>query len=128
MNPVLGSCPVCGEEMAVTRLQCRGCGSELSGFFGLERIYQLVPEQRHFLELFIKNRGNVMKVAEELGVSYPTARNRLSDVIAALGYEVSEEPEAVETGMSEEQRRAILEQLATGEITSEEAVTRLRGE
>ena len=64
MNPVLGTCPVCGEEMVVTKLQCRGCGSELSGFFGLERIYQLTAEQREFLELFIKNRGNVMKVGE----------------------------------------------------------------
>ncbi len=126
MNPVLGNCPVCGDEMVVTKLQCRGCGSELSGFFGLERIYQLGPEQRHFLELFIKNRGNVMKVGEELGISYPTARNRLSEVIEALGYEVAEEPEPA--GVSEDQRRAILEQLAQGQISSEEAVARLRGD
>lgn len=125
MNPVLGTCPVCGEEMVVTKLQCRGCGSELSGFFGLERIYQLTAEQRAFLELFIKNRGNVMKVGEEMGISYPTARNRLSEIIAALGYEAVEEPEP---GITEEERRTILADLAQGRITSEDAVARLRGE
>jgi hypothetical protein len=128
MNAVLGTCPVCGDEMVVTRLQCRGCSSELSGFFGLERIYRLGPEQRRFLELFIKNRGNVMKVAEEVGISYPTARNRLSEVISALGYEVVEEPEPDSAAISEEERRAILEQLAQGLISSEEAVNKLRGE
>lgn len=111
--------------MVVTKLQCRGCGSELSGFFGLERIYQLGAEQRAFLELFIKNRGNVMKVGEEMGISYPTARNRLSEIITALGYEAPEEPEP---GISEEERRAILEELAQGRISSEDAVARLRGE
>src|SRR5262245_38543305 len=107
MHQVLGKCPVCGDEMVVTRLQCRGCSSELSGFFGLERIYLLGAEQRAFLELFIKNRGNVMKVGEELGISYPTARNRLSEVISELGYEVEEEPEVAPAppGISEEQRK-----------------------
>ncbi len=112
--------------MVVTKLQCRGCGSELSGFFTLERIYQLGREQRLFLELFIKNRGNVMKVGEELGISYPTARNRLSEIISALGYEVADEPEPAT--VSEDQRRAILEQLAEGQISSEDAIARLRGE
>jgi hypothetical protein len=111
--------------MVVTKLQCRGCGSELSGFFGLERIYQLTAEQRAFLELFIKNRGNVMRVGEEMEISYPTARNRLSEIIAALGYEAVEEPEP---GITEEERRTILADLAQGRISSEDAVARLRGE
>lgn len=56
-------------------------------------------------------------------MSYPTARGRLTDVIRALGYEVREEPPTV----SPEERKTILEQLATGEITSEDAVELLKG-
>jgi hypothetical protein len=55
-------------------------------------------------------------------MSYPTARSRLNDVIQALGYEVRDEPE-----ISQEERAAILERVAAGEITSEDAVELLKG-
>lgn len=60
-------------------------------------------------------------MGEELGISYPTVRSRLNDVIRALGYEVREE-----ASLSADQRKAILEQLAAGEITPEEAVKLLK--
>jgi hypothetical protein len=56
-------------------------------------------------------------------MSYPTARARLTEVIRALGYEVHDEAEPV----SSEERKAILEQLAAGEISSEQAVELLKG-
>ena len=58
-----------------------------------------------------------------MSISYPTARGRLTDVIRALGYEIEEEPEPV----SSEERKTILERLAAGEITSENAVVLLKG-
>jgi hypothetical protein len=51
----------------------------------------------------------------------------LADVIRALGYEVGQEEEPA-SPISDEERKSILEQLAQGKITSEEAVKRLRGE
>jgi hypothetical protein len=123
MYPVVGKCPVCGETLTVTRLHCRGCDSALEGQFSLGRFYQLSPEQLAFVETFIRCEGKLTRVQDELGMSYPTARGRLTDVIRALGYEVRDEPPSV----SPEERKTILEQLATGEITSEDALELLKG-
>ena len=122
MYPVVGKCPVCGDTLAVTRLHCRGCDSTLEGQFSLGRFYQLSPEQLAFVETFIRCEGKLTRVQDELGMSYPTARARLTDLIRALGYEVREEPEPV----SSEERKAILERLAIGEIQPEDAVELLK--
>jgi hypothetical protein len=124
MYPVVGKCPVCGDTLAVTRLHCRSCDSALEGQFSLGRFYQLSAEQLAFVETFIRCEGKLTRVQTELGMSYPTARARLTDVIRALGYEVREEAEPV----SAEERKTILEQLATGDITSEAAVQLLKGD
>lgn len=126
MNPVPGQCPVCKQPLEVTRLYCRHCDTSIEGHFTLGRFYQLSPEQLAFAETFIRCEGRINRVGEEVGISYPTVRGRLNDLIRALGYEVREE--AAATALSEEDRKAILEQLAQGRITSEEAIKRLRGE
>jgi hypothetical protein len=123
MYPVVGKCPVCGNTLSVTRLHCRSCDSALEGQFSLGRFYQLAPEQLAFVETFIRSEGKLTRVQEELNISYPTVRARLTDVIRALGYEVREESEVI----SSEKRRTILERLATGEISSEKAVELLQG-
>jgi len=123
MFPVIGKCPVCGETMTVTRLHCRTCDSALEGQFSLGRFYRLGPQQLAFIETFIRCEGKLTRVQEELNISYPTARARLTEVIRALGYEVDEEAETI----SPAERKSILERLATGEITSEQAVELLKG-
>ncbi|MBN1639984.1 MAG: DUF2089 domain-containing protein [Anaerolineae bacterium] len=124
MYPVIGTCPVCGETLSVTRLYCRTCDSTLEGHFTLGRFYQLTPEQMAFVETFIRCEGKMTRVQEELGMSYPTVRSRLNDVIRGLGYEVNESKSEV----SPEERQAILEQLAAGDISSEEAIQLLQGD
>jgi hypothetical protein len=96
----------------------------LEGHFTLGRFYHLSPEQMAFVETFIRCEGKLTRVQDELGMSYPTVRSRLNEVIRALGYEVSESKPEV----SPEERRAILEQLASGEISSQEAVQLLQGD
>lgn len=123
MYPVIGKCPVCGDTMAVSRLHCRTCDSALEGQFSLGRFYQLSPEQLAFVETFIRCEGKLTRVQDELSMSYPTARARLTDVIRGLGYEVREEAEPV----SVEERKSILERLASGDISSENAVEMLKG-
>jgi hypothetical protein len=123
MYPVIGKCPVCGDTLSVVRLHCRSCDSALEGQFSLGRFYQLSPEQLAFVETFIRSEGKLTRLQDELGMSYPTARARLTEVIQALGYEVRVESEPV----SDEERKAILERLASGEITSEQAVGLLKG-
>jgi len=122
MRQVIGKCPVCGEELTVTRLHCRSCDTALEGNFNLGKFYRLSSEQLHFVETFIKCEGKITRVEDELGLSYPTVRNRLNDVIRALGYEVP-----AEATVSAERRKSILEQVQAGEIAPEEAVDLLKG-
>ena len=95
----------------------------MEGQFALGRFHKLTAEQLHFAETFVKCEGKITRVEAELGVSYPTVRNRLSEVIRALGYEVSEEEQ-----LSQRERRAVLEELSRGEITPERAIELLAGE
>ena len=121
MQPVIGKCPVCKENLAVTRLHCPNCDTALEGRFSLGHFHQLTPEQLAFVELFLRSEGKLTRVQDELKLSYPTVRNRLTDVIRALGYEVDE------PAMSGEERKSILSDLAEGKITAEEAVQLLKG-
>jgi hypothetical protein len=107
----------------VTRLVCRNCGTGLEGRFAMGRLFQLTSEQLHFVEIFIRCEGKINRVQDELGLSYPTVRSRLDEVIRALGYEAREERE-----VESSQRQEILERLARKEISSEEAFRILQGE
>lgn len=123
MNSVIGRCPICNDTLHVTRLQCRNCDTALEGHFSLGRLYQLTPEQLSFVELFVRCEGKINRVEQELGLSYPAVRSRLTEVIEALGYEVGEP----DTEVSEETRRAVLAELSSGKLSAEEALEILRG-
>jgi hypothetical protein len=123
MYQVPTECPVCHDELVVTRLACRNCGTALEGRFSMERLFQLTPEQLHFVEVFLRCEGKLNRVQDELGLSYPTVRSRLEEVIQALGYEVA----GKDAGVDEERRQDILQKLAAKEITSEEALELLQG-
>jgi hypothetical protein len=122
MYPVIGKCPVCGDTLSVTRLHCRNCDTSVDGQFSLGRFYRLSPDQLAFIETFIRCEGKLNRVQDELSMSYPTARARLTGVIRALGYEVGDDEEAAPSGV----RKTVLEKLASGEISSEEAVGMLK--
>jgi hypothetical protein len=94
----------------------------MEGQFALGRFHELTPEQLQFTETFVRCGGKITRVEAELGVSYPTVRNRLNEVIRALGYEVSDEEQ-----LSQKERRAVLEELSRGEITPEKAIELLVG-
>ena len=128
MNQIIGQCPICREALQVTRLYCPNCDTTLEGHFGLGRFDQLTPDQLTFIETFVRCEGKINRVGEEMGVSYPTVRSRLTDVIRALGYEVGDGEEEPADTVSDDVRKSILEQLAQGKLTSEEAVKQLRGE
>ena len=122
MNPeVIGKCPVCGDELKVTKLSCNSCNTNIEGEFTLCKFCKLTHEQKDFIEVFIKSRGNIKEIEKELGISYPTVRGKLENVIEALGYN----PKYNE---AEVNKKEILERLNKGEITTEEALKLLKGE
>jgi hypothetical protein len=122
MYPVPTECPICHDDLLVTHLACRNCGTGLEGRFTMGRLFQLTSEQLHFVEIFLRCEGKINRVQDDLGLSYPTVRSRLDEVIRALGYEVGEPQEAGDV-----QRQEILERLARKEISSEEAFRILQG-
>lgn len=129
MNKVFGNCPVCGKELIVTKLECRSCGTDIGGQFTIGRMAQFDADQIQFVETFIKNRGNAYKVGEELGMPYSTVRARLTDIIRAMGYEPGAEPkEEPATKVTPEVRQAVLDDLAKGKISADDAIRLLQGE
>ena len=132
LYPVIGRCPVCGDELAVTQLHCNTCHTQIEGQFQLGRFQRLTPEQLAFVEVFVKNRGIIKDVEVELGISYPTVRARLDDVLRAMGFPAGGEddprvsPREARTQAKEERRR-ILEDLKAQRITADEAARRLAG-
>ncbi len=127
MNPIISQCPVCEDQLIVARMYCPSCATAIEGRFTLGRLSQLNQDQLDFVETFIRCEGKLNRVQDELGISYPTVRGRLEDVIHALGYEV-ERPVQDSIVISEDERRAILADLAAGRISSSDAMRMLQGE
>jgi hypothetical protein len=124
MNSVIGQCPICNDTLHVTRLHCRNCDTSIEGHFSLGRLYQLSAQQLSFIETFIKCEGKINRVEQEMGMSYPAVRSRLTDVIEAMGYEVG----PAEAEVSPETRKAVLADLSGGKLSAEEALAILRGD
>lgn len=128
VNKTLSKCPVCDEDLVVTRLYCVNCNTTIEGHFTAEHtpFGHLSAEQMQFLLTFVRCEGKLNRMEDEMKLSYPTLRSRLVEIVRALGYEPGkEEPPAQ---LSAEERRAILEDLDQGTITWDEAQARLRGE
>ncbi len=128
MHVYSGRCPVCGQAMAVTRLHCRSCDSTLEGNFSLNRFARLSEEQASFLETFVRCQGKLSWVGDVLHLSYPTVRGRLNDAIKALGFEILDEPPSELRQRQAVQRQSVLDDLARGAISAEEAVARLQAD
>ena len=118
MNNVIGECPVCKSDLTVTRLACNSCGTELSGKFQLSKFNYLSKEHLYFIEVFIKNRGNIKQIEKELGISYPTVKKNLDEVIISLGYVVKDQDKT--------NNADIIKKLEKGEITAIEAAKLLK--
>jgi hypothetical protein len=119
--PVLSECPVCHGDLVVTRLNCEECGTELQGEFTLSKFNYLDTEKLYFIELFVKNRGNIKAIEKEMKLSYPTIKKMLDEVIEQLGYSVDIEPEEPEVTYNGPTRKEILDKIDNGEIDANEA-------
>lgn len=127
MNQMLNQCPVCKSELIVTRLFCLQCSTTLEGHFHPEAnpFAPLSPEQMQFLLTYIRCEGRFNRMEEELSLSYPTLRNRFNEILRALGFEPGREETPAR--LTTEDRMRILDELADGRISSEEAQLRILG-
>jgi len=128
--PVISNCPVCQHELKVVKLACDHCGTEIDGEFTLSKFNYLDADKLYFIEIFVKNRGNIKAIEKEMNISYPTVKKMLNEVIAKLGYDLDEEQD-LETEPEEPQKPKneriqskveIVKKLKNKEITAAEAV------
>lgn len=108
-------CPVCGGTLVTTRLGCHGCGSELAGEFGSCDFCALDEKDTSLLRVFLASRGNMREVEKHLGVSYPTARARFSQLLVRLGLGGEAGGTPVMT------RDQVLSEVASGALSPQEA-------
>ena len=120
-----GKCPVCGEKLSITKLNCPKCSTVIAGDFQPCEFCRLPEEELEFIKVFITCRGNIKDVEKELGISYPTVRGKLDSVIRNLSLEASAK-ETLKQDDKANARNEILDQLYKGEITSKEATEKLK--
>jgi hypothetical protein len=117
---LLEQCPSCGSPLTITELRCADCGTQIRGSYQPCQFCRLTPEQSNFLVLFVRTRGNLSEVEKQLGISYPTLRGKLDEVISTL---TPAEPVPASTDI--DPRRAILARLAEGRLSAAEALAQL---
>lgn len=127
-HDVISTCPVCSNELSVTRLHCKSCGTTIEGEFSVGRFGRLTREQTTLLESFLRSRGNLRDIERELGISYPTVRARVEALVRALGFGPRDDEHDPQTDDATDatSREAILERLARREISAEDAAVAIR--
>lgn len=136
MLPLPRRCPLTGGQIVVTRFYCPDADVSVEGRFAVEAppFAQLAPEQIKFVEIFVRNEGKLNRMEDELGLSYPTIRSRLHEIIRALGYEPGKDeasgaqaapPPAPPAPAVD--RKAVLADLDAGRISFDDAMKLLQG-
>lgn len=125
MRPAPTICPICQSELEVARLHCTSCDTSIEGHFAMGQFSNLTPDQLEFVFTFVRCEGKINRMEQELNLSYPTIRNRLHEVIRALGYEPGKDESAE---IDAEKRSSAIADLEAGKITADQAMRILRGE
>ena len=126
MRKLLEYCPACHGNLIVTQQSCTDCGTSVVGEFKPTIFSKLSQENLAFLEIFIKNKGNVKEMERESGESYWAIRNRINEIIEELGLEKKDvEPSEPPIDLKVK-RQEILAQLDQGEIDVNKAAAMLK--
>lgn len=118
LNPSLTTCPACSGALTITRLRCDRCEIQLEGRFGQGPLAALSPQQLAFVAAFVRCEGKLSHLEAELGLSYPTLRSRLQEVVRAL----RPAPQRTAPSPGQARRREVLAALEAGHISPAEAI------
>ena len=77
-------CPACESPLRVGRMFCGECGTEVCGDFELPLLARLSEKEQQFILAFVNSSGSLKDMAKSMGISYPTVRNVLDDLIEKL--------------------------------------------
>ena len=118
MYKVLTKCPICSEELKITKLECSNCNTNIENDFSFSKFEKLSQEQLHFVEVFLSCRGNIKDVEKKLNISYPTVRGKLDEINQTLGLNARKN--------IDNEKQHIMNMLENGEISSDEAIKLLK--
>jgi hypothetical protein len=108
-----------GAAIEVERVKLKDKGIIIEGNFELPPLARLTLEDQIFVSAFIKCGGSIKSMEGFFGISYPTVKNRLSNIAGSLEF-VEIDPPAP--------GNEVLQQLDDGDISVEEAIKKLGGE
>jgi len=111
-------CPVCSGRLKPTQLSCEACHVTIQGELPASRLEILSEDQQQFVESFLVARGNIKEAEKLMGISYPTVRRRLDEIVHALGHP---------TTAAQKSQMEILDEIEAGSLSPKEAVNRLKG-
>lgn len=107
-----------GRPIVIERVRLTDQDIAIEGAFELPRLAQLSAEDQVFVAAFMRSHGSIKEMEQVFGVSYPTIKARLNRIAANLEFvEIDPEPG----------REEVLERLARGEITADQAISELEG-
>lgn len=117
-------CPVTGGPLIVTELSSLDGSVTVRGRFRVPPAALLDPDNQRILEVFLRSRGVITTMEKELGLSYPTVRSRIDNLLTELGMRPYRTKPASKKATAV--TRGVLDQLERGEITAEEAKQKLK--
>jgi hypothetical protein len=107
-----------GRPIVVERVRLIEQGVAIEGAFELPRLAQVSAEDQVFVAAFVRSHGSIKEMEQVFGVSYPTIKARLNRIAGSLEFvEVDPDPG----------REEVLDRLARGEITADQAIAKLEG-
>lgn len=114
-NRQLINCPVCSKQLRIREFYCTECDTQIRGDFIPNELNTLSSEQLQFVRTFLLAQGNIKEVEKKLGISYPTVKNRLAEIIDIINDNIKEEDDVLN----------ILEEIENGLLDVEEAITKI---
>jgi hypothetical protein len=115
MDIAKAKCGNCGAQMEIVRLRCATCEIVMDGTFEVSALGCLSPEDQAFIVAFLRHHGSLKRMEDLFDISYPTVKNRLHAINAQLD----------RSYQAPTPNEVILEQLARGAISVDEALERM---
>ncbi|WP_035357487.1 DUF2089 domain-containing protein [Acholeplasma granularum] len=137
LNQVITKCPICNENLHIMHLACGNCHTEIKGEFSFSKFNYINQETLYFIEIFVKNRGNIKAIEKEMNISYPTVKKYLDEAIVSLGYKVDDNLDdfdfkekqtssKFEEASLKNKQQEILNKIKVGELKVDEAVSLIK--
>jgi hypothetical protein len=109
-----------GAAFVVERVRLVGKEIAIEGAFAPPQLARLTSDDQVFVAAFLRSHGSIKEMEQMFGVSYPTIKARLNRISSNLDF-IDESPAPARA----EVRAEVLDRLASGEITAEEAIAAL---